>query len=375
MKVWAAALAAVFILTLCGPVLAAEEAPAISAQAVFVMEPETGTVILEQNADDRMLIASTTKVMTALVVIESWDDLSQTVTIDEAWTGVEGSSMYLTAGQTLTVEELLYGLLLSSGNDAAVALACLTAGTVEDFAALMNERAASIGCENTHFANPHGLDAVGHYSSARDLALITREAIQNETFLEIFSTASITFDGVTYTNHNRLLTECEGVFGGKTGYTRNAGRALVTCCERDGLTFICVTLNDPDDWDDHTALYDWAYRAYTQGDVLADAVWTVPVVGGTEEEVSVTAAEPLNVLRRTDQEVTVAYSLPTFVYAAVTAGTWAGQATAYVDGQEMGTVELVYAADVDKTAQEELTLWERLKALFGWAEGNVYSLS
>ncbi|MCD7844258.1 MAG: D-alanyl-D-alanine carboxypeptidase [Oscillospiraceae bacterium] len=370
----AAALAAALIFLLAAPVMAIDAAPALSAQAAILVEADTGTVLLEQNADEQRLIASTTKIMTALVVLEQWEDLDTSVTVEAAWTGIEGSSMYLTAGQTVTVRELLYGLLLASGNDAATALACVTAGSEEAFAALMNEKAAALGCENTHFANPHGLNAEGHYSSARDLVIIMAAAIENDTFREITGTVSITIGENTFTNHNRLLWECEGVFGGKTGYTQAAGRTLVTCCQREGMTLICVTLSDPDDWTDHTALYDWAYGAYTNSDVLAEAAWTVPVIGGETEEVTVTAAEPLYVLRTVEQDVTVQFTLPSFVYAPVEAGQTAGQATAYVDGQEMGTVTLVCTQTVGQTEEQSLTLWEKIKSFFGWMEGNIYTL-
>ncbi len=241
----------------------ADAPPDTSAQAYIVLETETGRALTEKNADEPMLIASTTKIMTALLVIED-GGLDETVTVEPAWTGIEGSSMYLYPGQELTVRELLTGLMLASGNDAATALACLTEGSEEAFAERMNERAEALGCGHTHFSNASGLDAEDHYSTARDLAVITAEAIRNETFCEIVSCPSATIGGNTFTNHNRLLTECPGVFGVKTGYTQAAGRTLVTCCERDGETLVCVTLSDPDDWADHTALYDWAYGLNVQ---------------------------------------------------------------------------------------------------------------
>lgn len=364
-----------FMILLAAPALAIDTAPDISAQAAILVEADTGTVLFEQNADERRLIASTTKIMTALVVLEQWDDLDAAVTVEEAWTEVEGSSMYLTAGQEITIRELLYGLLLASGNDAATALACATSGSEEAFVDLMNEKAAALGCDNTHFTNPHGLNDDGHYSTARDLATIMMAAIENETFCDITGTVSITIGKNTFTNHNRLLWGCEGVFGGKTGYTQAAGRTLVTCCQRDGMTLVCVTLKDPDDWNDHTALYDWAYGDYTNSDVLAEVAWTVPVIGGEAEEVSVTAAGPLYVLRTVEQDVTVQYTLPTFVYAQVEAGQTAGQAVAYVDGQEVGTVELIYSESVAKTEEQSLTLWEKIKSFFGWMEGDIYTLS
>ena len=365
MKTWTAAvLAAIFFALLSVPADGAEPAPDISARAAAVVEAESGQTLWELRADEPMLIASTTKIMTALVVLERCD-LDAEVTVDAAWTGIEGSSMYLEPGQKLTVRDLLYGLMLASGNDAAVALACVTAGSVEAFAALMNEKAASLNCGNTHFVNANGLDDPEHYASARDLALITREALRYDDFRQIVSTKTKTVGQNTYTNHNRLLRECEGVFGVKTGYTMAAGRSLVTCCERNGLTLICVTLSDPDDWDDHKALYDWAYSLYVRDDVLAGVTWTVPVIGGVADTVPVTAAEELSVFHRGQDEIRVEYRLPAFVYADVLAGEEAGEAVAYIGGTEAGRAALVYARDVPQARAEDPTFWERVRELLG----------
>ncbi len=368
----AAMLAAALFLT---PVpAAAADGPEVSAKAAVVMEADSGRVLWEKQPDERMLIASTTKIMTALIAMERCG-LDDQVTVDPAWTGIEGSSMYLAPGQQLTVRDLLYGLMLASGNDAAVALACVTAGSVEAFASLMNERAAALGCENTHFMNPNGLDDPEHYASARDLALITREAISNAAFCDIASARSATVGENTYRNHNRLLSECPGVYGVKTGYTMAAGRSLVSCCERDGLRLICVTLSDPDDWDDHKALYDWAYGQYTNTSVLPDsAAWPVPVIGGETETVLVAPAGELPVLRRTDEEVTMRYCLPPFVYAGVEAGCAAGEAVAYVNGEEAGRVPLVYTQSVAQTWPSEPAFLERVRDFLEWAEGNIYTL-
>ena len=347
----------------------AQETPAVSAKAAVLIEADSGNVIYEWNADEPMLIASTTKIMTALVVLERCD-LDEVHIIDAAWTGIEGSSMYLAPGQEIAVRDLLYGLMLASGNDAAVALACIAAGSVEEFAVLMNEKAEELGCENTHFVNPNGLDAEGHHASARDLAVIARAAIQNEAFCEIVSCQSKTIGDMTYTNHNRLLRECEGVFGVKTGYTEAAGRSLVTCCERNGVTLICVTLSAPDDWNDHKNLYNWAYDSWTDFVVMEQSdVRAVPVIGGQEESVSVLPAESLSVVCKEEDVITLTIELPAFVYAPVLEGMTAGWATASVNGEEAGFVELVFQESIEKTEEEELSLPERLKGLFGFRKG------
>ena len=236
---------------------AVAEALEVSATAAVLMDADMGQMLYEKNGDRQMLIASTTKIMTALVVLEhaAPDDVI-TVTPDHM---AEGSSMYLRAGETLRVEELLYGLLLCSGNDAALALTECAGGLVP-FVALMNEKAAALGMAHTSFANPNGLDADGHYSTARDMAVLAAAAVENPTFRRICSSRSVTIGQRTMENHNRLLRQVEGCVGLKTGYTRAAGRTLVSCTERDGCRLVAVTLQDGNDWADHAALYDYGFR-------------------------------------------------------------------------------------------------------------------
>lgn len=236
---------------------AVAEALEVSATAAVLMDADMGQVLYEKNGDRQMLIASTTKIMTALVVLEhaAPDDVI-TVTPDHM---AEGSSMYLRAGETVRVEELLYGLLLCSGNDAALALTeC--AGGLTPFVAMMNEKAAALGMAHTSFANPNGLDADGHYSTARDMAVLAAAAVENPTFRRICSSRSVTIGQRTMENHNRLLRQVEGCVGLKTGYTRAAGRTLVSCTERDGCRLVAVTLQNGNDWADHAALYDYGFR-------------------------------------------------------------------------------------------------------------------
>lgn len=236
---------------------AVAEALEVSATAAVLMDADMGQVLYEKNGDRQMLIASTTKIMTALVVLEhaAPDDVI-TVTPDHM---AEGSSMYLRAGETVRVEELLYGLLLCSGNDAALALTECAGGLVP-FVALMNEKAAALGMAHTRFANPNGLDADGHYSTARDMAVLAAAAVENPTFRRICSSRSVTIGQRTMENHNRLLRQVEGCVGLKTGYTQAAGRTLVSCTERDGCRLVAVTLQDGNDWADHAALYDYGFR-------------------------------------------------------------------------------------------------------------------
>ena len=234
------------------------EAAQLSATAAILMDADSGEVLYEKDAGRRMRIASTTKIMTALVALER-ARLTDTVTVTKDHM-VEGSSMYLKPGETVTVEELLYGLMLCSGNDAALALADCCGG-LDTFVQAMNDKAAALGMKDTSFANPNGLDADNHYSTAYDMALLAAYAAQNPTFRRICSTRTATVGGRTMINHNKLLTQVEGCIGMKTGYTKAAGRTLVSCAERQGRRLVAVTLCDGNDWADHKVLYDLGFAA------------------------------------------------------------------------------------------------------------------
>ena len=230
-----------------------------SAASAILVDAGSGRVLYERNADRKMLIASTTKILTALVVLEH-ARLTDTITV----TGdhmVEGSSMYLKPGEVVTVEELLYGLMLCSGNDAALALADCCGG-LDAFVQAMNEKAAALGMKDTSFANPNGLDDENHYSTARDMAVLAAYAAEDPTFRRICSTKTATVGGRSMTNHNKLLRQIEGCIGMKTGYTKAAGRTLVSCAERQGRRLVAVTLCDGNDWADHKTLYEMGFAAY-----------------------------------------------------------------------------------------------------------------
>lgn len=242
------------------------EAVQLSAAAAILMDADSGEILFEKDAGRCMRIASTTKIMTALVALER-AKLTDTITVTASHM-VEGSSMYLKPGETVTVEELLYGLLLCSGNDAAEALADGCGGTAS-FVRRMNGLAGELGMEDTSFENPSGLDGQAHYSTARDMARLAAYAAGNHTFVRLCSTRSVTIGGRTMTNHNRLLRAVPGCIGMKTGYTRAAGRTLVSAAERDGRRLVAVTLQDGNDWADHAALYDWGF-AQPAGQETAD---------------------------------------------------------------------------------------------------------
>ncbi|MDR0858427.1 MAG: D-alanyl-D-alanine carboxypeptidase [Oscillospiraceae bacterium] len=232
--------------------------PSESASSAVLFDADTGELLYSDSPDVPRSIASITKIMTALVVLENLK-LTDSVIYKQEWCDTEGSSSFFKAGETYTVRQMLYALILHSGNDTAVALANTAAGGTDKFAELMNKRAAEIGMTNSYFANPHGLEQEGHQSTARDMALLTAEALKNPRFMLIASTRVAKVGGISFKNHNRLLWDYPQAIGIKTGYTKAAGRTLVSAAAKNGRTLICVTLNDPCDWLDHTELYNWGF--------------------------------------------------------------------------------------------------------------------
>lgn len=320
----------------------------MSAQRAILMDGSTGRVLYEKAADERGLIASTTKIMTALVVCEQCNVLSR-VRIPKEAVGIEGSSMYLQEGEVLTVQELLYGLMLHSGNDAAVALAIYCGGTPEGFAELMNDKAEELGMENTHFANPNGLDHPEHYSTARDLAILAAYAMENPIFARTVSAKTLRIGDRCLTNHNKLLWRVPGADGVKTGYTKAAGRILVSSATRDGRRLIAVTMNDPNDWADHAALLEEGFSSYrmaqivTAGTVLGNRA----VLGGTALQAPLAAAEDFSwpLAEGEEPEIVIGEE---YAYAPIMAGADAGTAWIMLSGVCIGKVPLRYAEAVEQ---------------------------
>lgn len=273
---------------------------AISAKAYIVTERTTGKMLYEANAHMPLPMASTTKIMTALCAIEM-GNLESIVEISDKAVGVEGSSMYLEKGERITLRNLLYGLMLNSGNDAAVAVAEHISGDVEKFVECMNRTAQKIGAKNTHFTNPNGLPDDNHYTTAYDLNLITRYALGYDEFRKIVSTDEKTVPWSTreydriLKNHNKLLKMYEGATGVKTGFTKKAGRCLVSSAVREGVEVVCVTLNAPDDWNDHISLMDKSFdrlerkKIFSKGDYIA----TVPVKDSEEKSLGLLARDDI----------------------------------------------------------------------------------
>lgn len=334
---------------------------AISAESAILMDAQTGRVIYEKNADKQSLIASTTKIMTALVVCEQTNVLDR-VRVPKEAVGIEGSSMYLKEGEILTVQELLYGLMLHSGNDAAVALAIYCGGTVEGFAELMNDKAHRLGMHNTHFVNPNGLDSPGHYSTARDMAVLAAYAMQNPIFAKTVSTKSVTVGQRSLRNHNKLLWQLEGADGVKTGFTKAAGRILVSSCVRQGRHLIAVTMNDSDDWKDHQQLMEKGFSDYSVRQIVAkgDCLGAISVVSGDRDDVRLLSTADFSYSLTADETPQIVLSQPDFVYAPVVQGQAAGYAYICLDGKTVGKVPLVYGQTVETEMIEKTSLWERL---------------
>ncbi len=245
-----------------------------SAKAMCVLEKNSGRVVASKNMETQLAMASTTKIVTAITVIQNCDDLDELIQIDDLSVGVEGSSIYLRKGELMSVRDLLYGLMLRSGNDSAVALACHVGGSVEGFAKMMNETAKNIGANNSNFVTPHGLDHKEHYTTAYDLAKITAYALNNPIFKEIVSTKMHTVEATNksdkryMSNKNRLLNSLNGCIGVKTGFTKKAGRCLVSATERDNETFICVVLNCGPMFEESASLLNTAHALYENKKII-----------------------------------------------------------------------------------------------------------
>ncbi len=339
------------IISVCALPLSAKAAsvfPTVSAEAAILLDGSSGRVLFEKNSLLPMKPASTTKIMTALIALEHGDP-DRVVTVDRRAVGVEGSSVYLKADEKMTLSELVFCLMLASANDAAAAIAYEIAGGIGEFAELMNEKAQKLGLISTHFENPHGLDAEGHYTTAADLARLTFFALQNEKFAEIAATKNRVVDTDiarhTLTNHNRLLRSYDGCIGVKTGFTKASGRCLVSAARRDNMTLIAVTLRAPDDWNDHRELLDYGFTHY-RAELLCRAgqsFYEMPVVSGEVGRVlCVTEKELFLTLAGEPSGITYVVECPRFLFALPRAGSLCGRVVFYRDGEEIAQTRLLY---------------------------------
>lgn len=348
--------------------------PEVSAQSAVVLTADTGTVLFEKDGHTPRPVASTTKIMTALLALEAAQERGDPlVDITQEMVAVEGSSMGLQTGDSISLTGLAAGMLLASGNDAANAAALYLDGSLESFAARMNQRAAALGMEDTHFVTPSGLDGedaqgLGHLSTAYDMALLARAALEDQAFRQLCSSPSLAVEfaepvkRVTYTNHNKLLAQYQGCVGVKTGFTKEAGRCLVSAAERDGALLIAVTLNAPNDWQDHTALLDYGFSQMEPYQLAGgDVRLTVPVVGSPVEVMSLRGSNGGEVTLPLGQgaQVERVVRVPKFLYAPVEAGEQVGEICWYLEGQLLGSAPLT-AAGAAPLQEKAPSLWERL---------------
>lgn len=319
----------------------------VSAASAVLIDALSEKIIYEKNAYAKMPMASTTKIMTAICAIEN-ADLDRKIIVNSAAIGTEGSSIYLKYGEKLTVRELVYGLMLNSGNDAAVAIACEVSGSTKEFAHLMNKTAEKIGAKNTHFENPNGLDAAQHYTTAYDLALISAYAMKNTEFKKIVSTYSttISYDGEDgkrhLKNHNKLLKMYDGCIGIKTGFTKKSGRCLVSAAEKNGITLIAVTLNAPNDWNDHTQMLNLGFEKTSLKRVITKDTYTrsVSVKNGTNNSVKLVFDDTFDVTQITDSnnKISLKYVIPDKITAPVGYRQPVGKVNIYLNGKYLGKV-------------------------------------
>jgi D-alanyl-D-alanine carboxypeptidase (penicillin-binding protein 5/6) len=349
--------------------------PAVTAEAYIVMEAVTGRVLAEKNSSAKMPIASTTKILTALLALEQPDGGSY-FTVDPSAIKVEGSSMGLREGDQVSLYALACGMLLASGNDAANAAAVRISGSIEAFADRMNERAAEMGMKNSHFVTPSGLHHEEHYSTAADMAVLARHALQNEAFAGICSKPSVklSYGNPPYTrwltNHNKLLKQYSGCVGVKTGFTKKAGRCLVSAARREGVTIVCVTLNDPNDWRDHTALLDYGFSQVSLREIPVDVSdVTLRIVGGEQKSIGVKTAAPVSAPLTPEQEGRLERRvlLPAFAYAPVEQGELVGSVQYLLDGFLVAETPLLAGNSVgyDATPPKK-SIWEKIRAF--WKE-------
>ncbi len=346
-------------------------APSVSAKSAIVINADTGEVVFEKNADARRSMASTTKIMTAVLAVES-GRIYDTVNVTAEMTGAEGTSIGLKAGYKIKLYDLLYGMMLESGNDAAAATAIFLAGSVSSFADLMNKKAKQIGMTSTNFVTASGLDDEKHYTTARDMAVLGAYAMKNPILREICSTKSKRVDfiepdmRVTFSNHNRLLRAYDGVYGIKTGFTKKSGRCLVSAAQREGANYIAVTLCAGDDWNDHKKMFNYAFESANSENIYLRLPQTISVEGSTKAQIKIEAAEyPYGYTYNLKKgKITERVYLPKFIYAPVKKGDKIGFVNILCDGRLIGVDDIVAAQDAEclqETYIPQKSFFERIK--------------
>ena len=340
----------------------------VSAESAIVINADTNEIIFEKNSSEKKSMASTTKIMTCLLAVES-GRISEKVTV----TGKihsDGSSVGLKEGNVLTLESLVYAMMLESGNDAAEVTAEFLSGSEEKFSEIMNKKAIKIGMTNTNFVTASGLDSDEHYSTAHDMALLGAYAVRNPIFRRFCSTEVKTINfispvySVTFSNHNKLLRFCDGVFGIKTGFTKKSGRCLVSACEREGVTLICVTLNAPNDWDDHENLYDICFSELAAKNVDCKFSDSVRVYGSAKTVITAKSTDDFYVFASlSDKKAEAKTVLPKIIYAPLKSGDIIGETQIILDGKVVRTIPIIAredAACIEGNLQKKMNFIEKI---------------
>lgn len=333
------------ILSMCVLRVSAFNAGSLSAECAVVINVQTGEVLLSKNADKRHSMASTTKIMTALLAVES-GKLQSEIIVSDDMLKVEGTSMGLVGGDSVSLDELVYGMMLSSGNDAANVTAFFLGDSIENFASMMNNRADEIGMKNTSFVTPSGLDADEHYSTAYDMALLGVTAVKNPKFVSVCSaeSASLTFGNPPCQrklyNHNKLLNLYDGALGIKTGFTKKSGRCLVSYAKNDSAELVAVTLNAPDDWNDHRKILDYGFSKLNERVVKPVLPAHISVVGGVADSVGINV-NPFVYAYSDNQDSSYRLFIDKFVYAPISSGTVVGYCEYYLNGAVVETQPIV----------------------------------
>lgn len=344
----------------------------ISAECACLIEAKTGKILFSKNKDLKHAMASTTKIMTAVIALEECDP-NEPVCMSASAVATEGSSVYMQAGEKIKMIDLIYGLMLNSGNDAAVAIAEHISGGVDDFCKKMNEKAVSLGLDNTNFKNPNGLYDENHYTTAHDLATLTRYAMKNDTFCEIVGTKTktVVLDGTSrelyFSNHNKMLWNYEGATGVKTGYTKDTGRCLVSSAERNGTTLICVTLDAPNDWTDHQLLLDYGF-SNTESRIIIEKnqVLKTAEINGKIYDFIAADSSVLSFESGNHAKTLVNLKIPETLTGPFEKGEKVGVAEVIFGGEILDTIDIISAETVysqqetEHIIEEDLSFWDRL---------------
>lgn len=347
-----------------------------SAKASILINADTGEVIYSQNQNEKLPMASTTKIMTALLLCEE-GNMEKGITVTPQMVKVEGTSMGLLGGDKVTYKALLYGMLLASGNDAANVTAYALGGTIDGFVNMMNQRAKELGLNNTHFETPSGLDGDEHYTTAEDLANLARVCMDNPLFKEAASTKAITLEygnppyRRTLTNHNKLLKIFEGAAGVKTGFTKKAGRCLVSCAEREGKRVIAVTLKDPNDWEDHINLLNYGLEKVKTTVITPEKTdFSISVISSQNQSVEV-KIEEYTVSSLDTSGFSCEVNLPTFLYAPVKEGDVIGSVVYYKNRTQIARRDIKASQNIEKNSPKK-SFREKYKESFKKVFTNIW---